>query len=417
VGHGVADLSWQEIAEGIGETTGDTLVDLANTAADFFCDVYSQFPAAIVSSPLDNPGARLVDGLSRRICAPRDKLPPDAQPAPEGGQCPGIVYRVGYSVEISGTPSTGEVLLNGPIGGISSRNDDDRYQIVIECGVTELYAPEGFYTILDTGTKSVFEESFPTAQVTSINREDGFADDCGTGYPNYPNTLPDAPSLGKLVPVPIGGPLVEVPIEIVPVKFEVGINIKPEININIGGINIKFDITGAKITIAPTLKLPDILPPRLDPRPLPPAPAEPGKEPVDDPNLQKQLDDIKKKLDEIEDCACEEDEGEGALLQDILGSGDGGVYTLPERTEFVRLELTTLPSNQSVQFGNGTSQDVIFAGWYSFGTSQGDGDRLPVSYANNSFFAPEGASRFSYTVTKGAIAVATAFYRAEPPDD
>lgn len=412
----MADLSWQEIAEGIGTQTGDTLVDLANTAADFFCDVYSQFPAAIVSSPLDNPGARFVDGLARRICSPRNNLPPSPSPSPEGGQCPGILYRVGTTVDINGTPSVGETLLNGPIGGISSRNLNDRYQIVVECGITELFAPEGFLTILDTGTKEVFEESYPTAAITSIVREDGFPDDCGNGFPNYPPAVPTQPSLGKLVPIPIGDIDVEVPIEITPVKFEVGISIKPEFNINIGGIQFNFDITGAKITIAPTLKLPDILPPALDPRIPLPAPKEPGKDPVADPDLKRELDDIKKKLDELEECACEEEEGEGALLQDIIGSGTGGVYSLPDRTEFVRLELTVLPRNERVEFGNGTSQDVIFAGWYSFGTSQGAGDRLPVSYQSNCFFAPKGASRFSYTVRKGATAVATAFYRAAPEE-
>lgn len=413
----MADLSWQEIAEGIGTQTGDTLVDLANTAADFFCDVYSQFPAAIVSSPLDNPGARFVDGLSRRICAPRNKLPDDAQPRPEGGQCPGIEYDVDTTVDIAGTPSTGTTRLNGPIGGISSRNDNDRFQIVVECGVTELFAPNGYLVILDTGTKETFEESYPTAAITDIRRVDGSPDNCGNGFPQYDQGLPSVPDLVKRLPIPVGNSPVDVDVEIVPVKFEVGINIKPEININIGGLNVKFDITGAKITIAPTLKLPDILPPQLDPRPLPPAPVEPGKDPVDDPNLQRELDDIKKKLDELEECACEEPPEEGALLQDIIGSGTGGIFSLPERTEFVRLELTVLPSNERIEFGNGTAQNVIFAGWYSFGTSQGDGDRMPVSYASNCFFAPKGASRFSYTVRKGATAVATAFYRAEPPEE
>lgn len=412
----MADLSWAEIAEGIGTSTGDTLVDLANVAADFFCDVYSQFPAAIISSPLDNPGARFADGLARRICAPRDKLPPDAEPAPEGGQCPGILYRVGFTIDINGTPSTGEVLLNGPIGGISSRNLNDRFQVVIECGVTEGNAPEGFYPILDAGSKETFEESYPTAQITSINREDGLADDCGTGFPNYPPSVPTVPSLGRLVPVPIGGKPVDVNVEITPIKFEVGVSIKPEFNINIGGLQFNFDITGAKITIAPTLKLPDILPPALDPRDPPPPALEPGKEPVADPDLKRELDAIKDKLDEIEECACEEDEGEGALLTDVLGSGSGGVYTLPPRCEFVKLELTVLPSNERIEFGNGTSQNVIYAGWYSFGTSEGDGDRLPVSYEENCFFAPKGATRFAYTVRKGASAIATAFYRAEPEE-
>lgn len=412
----MADLSWQEIAEGIGTQTGDTLVDLANTAADFFCDVYSQFPAAIISSPLDNPGARFADGLARRICAPRNNLPPSPTPSPEGGQCPGVIYRVGYTVEINGTPAPGEVLLNGPIGGITSRTIDETYLIVIECGVTEGNAPEGYYPILSTGFKPTFEESYPTASITSIVREDGAPDDCGSGFPNYSPSYPDAPSLGKLVPVPIGDIDVDVPIEITPIKFEVGISIKPEFNINIGGIQFNFDITGAKITIAPTLKLPDVLPPALDPRIPLPAPKEPGKDPVADPDLKRELDEIKKKLDELEECACEEEEGEGALLQDIIGSGTGGVYSLPDRTEFVRLELTVLPRNERVEFGNGTSQDVIFAGWYSFGTSQGAGDRLPVSYQSNCFFAPKGASRFSYTVRKGATAVATAFYRAAPEE-
>lgn len=410
----MADLTWAEIAEGIGTETGDTLVDLANIAADFFCDVYSEFPAAIVSSPLDNPGARFVDGLARRICSPRDKLPPDADPAPEGGQCPGIIYRVGFSIEISGTPSTGEVLLNGPIGGITSREIDGQYLVVIECGITETFAPEGFYAILSTGFKPAFEDSYPTAAITSIVREDGFADDCGNGFPNYPPSLPTQPSLGRLVPVPTGGQPVDVSVEITPIKFEVGVSIKPEFNVNIGGIQFNFDITGAKITIAPTLKLPDILPPALDPRiPLPP-PREPGNDPVDSPDLQKQLDDIKNKLDEIEECACEEEDEEGPLLSDVLASGSGGVYTLPEKTEFVSLELTTLPSNERVEFGNGTSQNVIYAGWFSFGTSQGDGERIPVSYEENCFFAPKGATRFSYTVRKGASAIATAYYRAEP---
>jgi len=316
----VADLSWAEIAEGIGTTTGDTLIDVANIAADFFCDVYSQFPASIVSSPLDNPGARFVDGLARRMCAPRDKLPPDAEPAPEGGQCPGVIYRVGFSIEISGTPSTGEVLLNGPIGGITSREIDGQYIAAIECGITETFAPEGFYAILSTGFKPAFEDSYPTAAITSIVREDGFADDCGNGFPNYPPSLPTQPSLGRLVPVPTGGVPVDVNVEVTPIKFEVGVSIKPEFNINVGGIQVNFDITGAKITIAPTLKLPDILPPQLDPRDPPPPALEPGKEPVADPDLKRELDAIKDKLDEIEECACEEDEGEGALLTDVLGS-------------------------------------------------------------------------------------------------
>jgi len=206
--------------------------------------------------------------------------------------------------------------------------------------------------------------------------------------------------------------LVEVPVEIVGTKYEVGISIKPEFNINVGGIQVKFDITGAKITIAPTLKLPDFLPPGTDPRPLPPAPKEPGKEPVDDPNLQNELDKIKDLLDDIKECACDE-EPEGPLLSDIIANSSGGVYSLPANTEFVSVILTSLPSSSRVEFGNGASQNVIYAGWYSFGTVQGAGDRLPISYAENVFFAPKGASRFSFTVRKGAIAICTAYYREE----
>lgn len=411
----MADLSWAEIAEGIGTATGDTLVDLANVAADFFCDVYSQFPSAVISSPLDNPGARFADGLARRICAPRDKLPPDAEPAPEGGQCPGVIYRVGYSVEIGGSPSTGEVLLPGPIGGISSRSQDPFNLVVIECGVDPGISPEGYYAILSTADKPSFDAGLESAQITSIVREDGLADDCGTGYPNYPQGLPTLPDVKAPRTVPVGGVPVDVNVEITPIKFEVGVSIKPEFNINIGGIQFNFDITGAKITIAPTLKLPDILPPQLDPRDPPPPALEPGKEPVADPDLRRELDAIKDKLDEIEECACDEDEDQ-PLLTDVLGSGSGGTYTIPERTEFVSLELTTLPSNERIEFGNGTSQNVIFAGWCSFGTSQGDGERVPVSYENNAFFAPLGATRFSYTVRKGASAIATAYYRAEPEE-
>lgn len=412
----MADLSWAEIAEGIGTATGDTLVDLANVAADFFCDVYSQFPAAIINSPLDNPGARFADGLARRICAPRDKLPPNPPPAPEGGQCPCVEYDVEIEVDQGefGSVTTNTYRLLGPIGGVAFSGSEElggRWDIAYGsdlCGGTGMQIVTSS-TVLEQAREFV-------VTVLSITRVDGLPDNCGSGYPTYPLDTPSLPDVKAPRTVPVGGVPVDVNVEITPIKFEVGVSIKPEFNVNIGGIQVNFGITGAKITIAPTLKLPDILPPALDPRDPPPPPLEPGKQPIADPDLKRELDAIKDKLDEIEECACEEDEGEGALLTDVLGSGTGGVYTLPPRCEFVKLELTVLPSNERIEFGNGTSQNVIYAGWYSFGTSEGDGDRLPVSYEENCFFAPKGATRFAYTVRKGASAIATAFYRAEPEE-
>lgn len=413
----MADLSYSEIAEGIGTTTGDTLVDIANVAGDFFCDVYSKFPAAIVGSSLDNPGARFADGLARRICAPRNQLPDQPAPVPPGGQCPEVLYNI--IIRTRNTPSdpwsdSSIYQRVGPVRGVFlERASDTAMAVVLKTnGPLGVNAPTDETVAFVSGDTS----QLGGAELVSVVRDDGLPDNCGNGFPNYPDDIPPPNLLAKPLPVPVGGPLVEVPVEIVGTKYEIGISIKPEFNINVGGIQVKFDITGAKITIAPTLKLPDVLPPGKDTRPSPPAPVEPGKEPVADPDLKRELDEIKDKLDELEECACDEDP-EGPLLSDIIANSSGGVYSLPANTEYVEVQLTVLPSNSRVEFGNGTSQNVIYAGWYSFGTVQGAGDRLPISYEQNVFFAPKGASRFSFTVRKGAIAVCTAYYRDEPEEE
>ena len=409
----MADIGYPELAEGIGVQTGDTLVDLANTAADFLCDAYATAADAIIGGPLDNPGARFADGLARRICAPRNKLPPNP-PAPPftGGQCP-VDYLVTSAAQVNGSlVSQTTFTVRGPVGPIYTLSQSGSPDFK----VTGFYSRDSNGGLVRNDKRSQEAQSFAEQGVTTVIlnvvRSDSQPDNCGNPGPTYTGKIPTIPSLRDTRPWPIPGVNIPVDIEITPVKFEPGINIKPEFNINVGGVQVKFDITGAKINIGPQFNFPPQLPPGQDPRvPAPtPEPIKDVQTGVDEAN--EKLDEILDELVDVKECACSE---EKPLLTQLLGSGTGDAYVLPDNCKFVKVQLDNISPNAKVEFGNNTSPDVYYAGWCCFSTQAGNDERKPLSWQTSSVEAPSKATGFSFTVRKGYTATCVAYY--EQPDE
>lgn len=243
--------------------------------------------------------------------------------------------------------------------------------------------------------------------------------------PEYPLAPFDPGILNPTVPFPYlpGNP--EYPVEIVPFKrpggtpsapvTNPGQEEEPKVTVNIPdlGISIDFDKDG----VTPRAYNPQAYPapqkqndPRVSPPTRPPTTCEC---PCDlDPVLDK-LDEIKEELDDVKECACEP-EYTNVIVG--LGGGQSLVATLPVDTVSVTLTLSQIPETARTQSGV-AALDVIYAGWYAFsdGTGRG-GERLPVHYANNTYFPPERATVFSYTLYEGFSATLSATKRVKQED-
>lgn len=418
----MADISLAEMNEALTSGAGDFLVDAANAARRGVCRAFRGAPAAIVGSPLDNAAARAWQGLAERLCNPLpEPLPEPSDPVP-GGQCAGRAYQITYRYR--NTPSdswitASPITRNGAIGGIVlKRTSETAMQITLfhsggGSGGSGVEEPLGFV--------SGESGSVGSAEMLSVTPVDGLPDDCGDVPPNYPIQPADAGDLDYLDTIPVGGKPTQFPITINPVKVDVGIQVKPEFNVNIGGIQVNLDITGAKITISPTLNINPVLPPALDPRPEPPPAVQPPQDPGQaDEDIGDALESLAEAIEEVKEiseaaktCACEE-EPEVSLVPDLLGSGASGDYLLPEGTRFVRVSLSTQPSNPRRQNGL-SAPDVLYAGWAWYKYLNGCSERLPLDSAEKSYPVETEVvpTRFAFTCNTGFSAVATAYKEVE----
>lgn len=418
----MADISLAEMNEALSGSAGDFLVDAANAARRGVCRAFRKAPAAIVGSPLDNGAARAWQGLAERLCNPLpEPLPEPSDPVP-GGQCQGVLYSLIYRSR--NTPSdpwveSGALERYGAISGIVlERASETAMAIVLKSGGA---VPPGTPTDEILGFVSGEAGSLGSAELLEVNRVDGLPDNCGDVPPNYPIQPADAGDLDYDDVIPVGGKPVKLPVTINPVKVDVGIQVKPEFNVNIGGIQINLDVTGAKITISPTLNINPVLPPALDPRPEPPPAVQPPQDPgqVDEEtgeSLQEILDElaeIKEIAQDTKTCACDE-EPETSLVPDLLGSGASGDFILPEGTRFVRLSISAQPQNPRRENGL-SAPDVLYAGWAWYKYLNGVAERLPIDAADKTFLidSTDVPSRFAFTCRVGFSAVATAYKEVE----
>jgi hypothetical protein len=78
----------------------------------------------------------------------------------------------------------------------------------------------------------------------------------------------------------------------------------------------------------------------------------------------------------------------------------------------VLIHTSSYPSNTRVQSGGGVAPNIYYLGWYAFGYGDVGGDRLPISYLDQTV-APcaHGATGFSATLYSGCTGTATVFYQ------
>lgn len=418
----MADISLAEMNEALTSGAGDFLVDAANAARRGVCRAFRKAPAAIVGSPLDNPAARAWQGLAERLCNPLpEPLPEPSDPVP-GGQCVGRSYQVVYRSKNSPSDpwiTSSPFERSGGIGGIVLKRSSETAMAITLIHSVGVGGGSGVEETL--GFVSGESGTLGSAELLSVTPVDGLPDNCGDVPPNYPIQPADAGDLDYEDDIPMGGKIVKLPVTINPVKVDVGIQVKPEFNVNIGGIQVNLEITGAKITISPTLNINPVLPPALDPRPEPPPAAQPPQDPGQaDEDIGTALDELAEAIEEVKQiaedtktCACDEDP-EVSLVPDLLGSGDSGDFVLPEGTKFVRVSISAQPSNP--RFENGLSApNVLYAGWAWYKYLNGCAERNPIDAADKSFTIDSDVmpSRFAFTCRKGFTAVATAYKEVE----
>lgn len=417
----MVDITLQKMNESL-ESSGDFLSDMANGARRFVCKSYKKVPGALAGSPLDNPVSQAFDGLLRTLCDPLpDSTPDSSEPVP-GGQCEGRLYTINWrsKADASADWVTGFGFSRyAPIGGILlEQAGEDSLAIVLISGGTTSPVP---------GTREIigFVSGEPgnqgSAQLLSVVPLDGLPDNCGDVPPNYPIVPADIGDVKGEEGFTIGGRNFKLPIEISPVKVEVGVQFKPEINVNIGGIQVNLEFAGAKINISPTFNFNPVLPPALDPREPKPTPVLPPIPPdnanrriLDKVNeIDTDLERIEDLLREVKECACE-DEPETSLVSYGLGLAASGDEFLIPQTRIVKLVLVDRPVNERRQEGL-SAPDVVYAGWGWYKYLGGMSERLPIDAAEKTFPVPEGIepNRFCWTCQTGFTAQVTAYYEAE----
>lgn len=409
----MVDFTYDSLAEDIGTGTADGLRNLANTAANVYCDAYAAYAGAFApgSSPIGL--VRGIDAFNSRLCSPRNKRPALPPSVPfSGGQCP-IRYTVQGTVTQPTTGTTPYSVFNvlGPISGIViGLNQSGQRTYFIQAAPDPPARPDGRIGLLSLGT-NVNPDDF-SATITSVTPPSGVPDTCGNPNPQYRPVIAPEVNLNVPVSVNLGGFTLNATAVIIPTKFEANLEVNAGVEVQIGDFNIQFDAGGVTINneFKPSIDI-NLPGSGTDGRNNPP-PAQPIERSDECPDIDQittDLEEVIELLEDIKECACEDTEE----IQVVLGVANSGILTSPSLDIVsVRLILEEIPETIRTQSGGANAPDVYYAGWCSFGTGGGNfGDRIPVSYIGNSYIAPEGARQFSFTLQQGVTALPIMIYK------
>lgn len=386
----MADYSYSEMnAYRDSPTPGQTDKAIVDAARGILCRRVVDFTKHFIPAPLDP----LYEGVVGAAC-PSPRLP--SPPAPgipfTGGQCAGVRYRISgtYDVEHVGTDdSRGLTFVAqdrfGPISGIR-----------IESGTPLVGGSNGIVLSHRDSSGNPIQTvvasagGFPNYKIANLRnvtvvRQDGQPDNCGNLPARYPDTpVPTRPQLEVNVPIEVRpGVTVNVPIvPIIPI-------VKGELNVDVGGINVKFDLGGITVGGGGTGSLPS--------------------------SVIDQLKRIEDAANDSADSAGKAEENtrrkrppaaDSELESNTSPPTKGGDIEVGENLRAVCLHLTKLPSK--AQFGVG-SPDCHFAGWCEFKSQGCLFPREQINFEDSLFIAPEGATGFAFTLTNGAEGTVTIY--------
>ncbi len=244
----------------------DAFNKIINAARGLWCKAYSLAPGLASSGPVGD----LNRGVYESVCAPADDPLPDPPVPPyTGGQCEGVIYDVfGVYTSYNDNPSFGCGTLGcrtfgpGPIGATVQRPGDPTWYLEVQGNTVQwksdgsLGEPTNSGIRVDSGpcrsgSSGLGLGGAPT--ITSVSRRDGQPDNCGDPDKEYPQVDPPDPPISDTVDVaPPGRPSINIPLVYVPV--DVNFNIQPYIDV--GGVQITFQIDGVELSYDPDLPLP-----------------------------------------------------------------------------------------------------------------------------------------------------------------
>lgn len=408
------------------------LVGAARTMA---CNLYKNNPIYIFKNPVGDAVGTPMRMLMDRLCQPTPgNPPPPAQPQFQGGQCNAVSYDVNLHIkEYYGSLDycglTRDAVIGAQVyGPISDIKLENFGQVQFDCPGVSGYSVISAVcrgntsgAIQNLGKFNIAGNSGHTiASITSIDvvRSNGQPDTCGNGVPYMPPTSPPVEQVTNNINIQIGTDSVNVPIYVVPVLVEPTLEFRPSFVVNVGGVNVKFDMGGVYLSIPVNVGLNFNLPFSKDPRPLPPSSTTPPPTSLPPCSSTVDLQPIKDKLDTVDNDIKKYSDKEKPYKESdyininntTLGNANSGDYAIPNGTYKITLEVTDTPTNQKVQFGN-DGANVVYAGWAWFGDDQFLDERMPVDADYKLYLPPERfGSRFMFTLYKGYKATIRAYY-------
>lgn len=317
-------------------------------------------------------------------------LPPP-QPYFTGGQCVGDAYTISvtwlYNPGTGGSPLPGNAIvatnLLGAIVDISPKliNDDQELEttILYDSGLQTRVAV--FNTGLG-GNQFILESLDYT-----VNNQNNPADNCGDPEPIYPPTVVNENDFSTTITInnndgdTLDFSATYSPTTVTfPMTFSLG---GISVSVNLGGVT--FNSSGVDSGGNPV--------------PLPDGQPSPNPKPVDEIPFSR--------FNPPPPAPSPEDFDEEEKTEEEAADEEVGI-----EIEFVRLDLTTIPSNAKQQFGSG-APNVLYAGWFEF-TSEGyNFPRQPIHFKSNLYAKPPGSTGYAYTCYQGFRAKATVYTRKE----
>lgn len=423
----MTDLSYDQIRDATYDA-GNGLGNLARAGREALCNLYTNTPQWLLPDVLGDPGGILARGFYDNICRPDFPPPTVPTPAFNGGQCP-VQYIVAYTVTAFYPPNppgsystSGTLSVWGTIKGTKSVLVASQWNASIVGGANGSPGASVDYPVLTIA--NIYNQ--PVVTITSITRVDGLPDSCGNP-PVEDDRVPTITQVEYNTTIEVGGVDVVVPVVVIRPDIDIDVNFRPEVVVNVGGVDVNFNLDGITFNVPSGDSAPPSIPPLPDPRPNPPTrPPSGGSggsggdcpdvdlDPVLDrlTDVDNKLIDIDTKVDELLDCdRCEVLPINSSEYTSIgLGSANSATHNLNPDAEWVTLDLTTVPDNAGIQFGM-NAPNVIYSGWYAFRTQFSSMNRYPVHYQSNAFRVPKGATQFTYTLYTGHVASAVQYIR------
>lgn len=248
-----------------------------DAARGFLCDLRQKYPNYLEGTAPYDALASLRNGVWNNICPNAPQPVPNNPPPWSGDTCACISYKIKFRVTRAGaTISEGDTIaFTGPFYGLEvvpgSGTVESTY---VRHGVCSggVWTGTSRFLVLSAGNTDKFN-------VLSVVRQDG-ASNCPIPRPTPvpPPTAPTPTDQNRSAPITIS-PGVQIAVPIILVKPIINTLIKPEFEVNVGPVNVKFDLGGVTIDIspsynptfvAPSVNLPSLPPGQTRPTPLPP---------------------------------------------------------------------------------------------------------------------------------------------------